>query len=231
VISRAFRLAVAACTATAALLLPLAPAGAEGAPPTPLHAGANNGTADSLVGPHDWSLQVRPGGFALTLTVLPGSQDMVQLRGQPTIRVFCTPKCDRKKVLFVDSPSGVIAIRGTVTQPTKMTVRVIPVDSPLVRVTRNYTLEATGAVAFTGGAGADPVVGTYFAKRAEYGATRFLANGQVITTDGQQGHWVVFDPQLRLYTVTIGSDRMSLKLVTGQGLVDSTGFAMFETAH
>jgi hypothetical protein len=227
---RVFRLSVT-LAAAALLLVPGAPAGAQGTPVTPLAAGPNNGSADSFQGPHDWYFTARPGGFAVTLSVVSTSQDSAPMGGHPTIRLICTPKCDAKRVRFADSASGV-AIRGSVARPTKMVLRVIPPNSPLVRVARNYTLEATGAVAFAGASGTDPIVGTYIGKTNVNGAARFLPNGSVITADGQQGRWVAFDPALHIYTITVGANRWSLKLVPGRGLVEpSNDVVLFETAH
>jgi hypothetical protein len=42
----------------------------------------------------------------------------------------------------------------------------------------------------------------------------------VITTDGRRGRWALFDPDGRVYTVVIGADRWTLKLVPGRGLMD-----------
>lgn len=227
-LKRAFALSV---MLAAAQLFAVAPAVAQGIPATSLVAGPNNGTADSFLGPHDWLLSAGPGRFAITLTVVSATLDSVPLSGQPTVRLICSPACDKNHVQFDGSRTG-LAITGSLARRTKLDVRVVPPQSALVRVARNYTLEATGAVAFNAASNIDPIVGTYIAKTNVTGAVRFLANGSIITADGQQGRWVAFDPALHIYTITIGTNRWSLKIVPGRGLEDSSsGFVLFETAH
>ena len=207
------------------------PAGAQGIPATSLAAGPNNGSSDSFVGPHDWLLSAGPGRFAITLTVVSTSQDSAPMSGQPTVRLICSPACDKNRVQFDGSRTG-LAITGSLARRTKLVVRVIPPQSALVRIARNYTLEATGAVAFNAASSIDPIVGTYIGKTNVTGAVRFLPNGSIITADGQQGRWVAFDPALHIYTIVVGTNRWSLKVVPGRGLVEpSNDVVLFETAH
>jgi len=49
---------------------------------------------------------------------------------------------------------------------------------------------------------------------------RFDANGTLETEDGTRGTWKIFDPARKVYVVTIGSQKFSVKLMPGQGLVN-----------
>jgi hypothetical protein len=217
-------IAVAAIVADAAL-----PAGALPAPAA-LQAGANSGSADSLVGPQVWYFQAAPGPFVVHIDATGTSQDSAPVGGAFAVRVAFSPNVKGDRFRSTPSGSGLI-VNGTVTRPTRVLITIVPPNSPLVRVARNYTIEATGNIAFGSGSSADPVVGPYISKRG-YGATRFNANGTIVTADGQQGRWVVFDPKLRIYTVTIGTDRMTVKLVPGRGLIDASNENLyFESAR
>ena len=48
------------------------------------------------------------------------------------------------------------------------------------------------------------------------------ADGTVRTTDGHSGAWKVFDPEAMIYTVVVGRDRWSLKLMPGRGLANTS---------
>ncbi len=221
-----------AAVALAAILAsgPALPAGAQTAP-TALQAGANSGSADSFVGPHTWYVRATPGTFSVTVDATTATQDSAPVGGSFGVRVAFAP--DAKGDRFTSQPtqSGLV-IHGTVVRPTKVLVTIVPANSPLVRVARNYVIQAAGSVAFGGGSAADPIVGPYISKRNAYGATRFNANGTVATSDGQQGRWVLFDAALHIYTVTIGPDRMTVKLMAGRGLVEaSNDVVYFESAR
>ncbi|MGA3213235.1 MAG: hypothetical protein ABSD20_18175, partial [Terriglobales bacterium] len=57
-------------------------------------------------------------------------------------------------------------------------------------------------------------------------AIRFAANGTVQTTDGHSGTWKVFDPDAMIYSVVMGQDRWSLKLVPGRGLFNTSDLSV-----
>ena len=65
----------------------------------------------------------------------------------------------------------------------------------------------------------DPVIRTYDSMVNSYGATRFLADGTIIASDGSQGVWKLFDPDNHIYTVVIGPYKASLQYRAGYGLV------------
>lgn len=199
--------------------------------PSALQAGPNSGSADSFVGPHTWYFQAAPGTFAVTVDATGTSQDSAPVGGSFAVRVAFAPDVKGDRFTAQQTPTGLV-VRGTVVRAARVLVTIVPANSPLVRVARNYEIQATGNVAFASGAASDPIVGPYIAKRNAYGATRFNPNGTVATSDGQQGRWVLFDAQLRIYTVTIGGDRMTLKLVPGRGLIEaSNDVVLFESAR
>jgi hypothetical protein len=52
------------------------------------------------------------------------------------------------------------------------------------------------------------------------------------TAGGVNGTWTVFDPNLHIYTITIGQTRYSVKLVPGQGLLDANnGNIVMQAIH
>jgi hypothetical protein len=199
--------------------------------PSALKAGANAGSADSFVGPHTWYFQALPGTFTVTVAAQSVSQDSAPVNSAFGVRVAFSPNA--KGDGFASKPGdGGLVISGKVAKAARVLITIVPANSPLVRVARNYTIEATGKVAFAAGSQADPIAGAYIAKRNAYGATRFNPDGSVATSDGQQGRWVLFDGALHIYTVTIGGDRMTVKLMAGRGLVDaSSDVVYFEAAH
>lgn len=211
---------VAAAAAVAVLLTaPGVPARAATAP-TALQPGANAGSADSFVGPHTWYFQARPGTFSVTVDATTTSQDSAPVGGAFAVRVAFAP--DERGDTFTSSAtqSGLV-VHGRVVRATRVLVTIVPPNSPLVRVARNYEIQAMGSVAFASGSRTDPIVGPYVSKRG-YGATRFNADGTVATADGRQGRWTLFDAGLHIYTVTIGDDRMTVKLMAGRGLIDAS---------
>jgi hypothetical protein len=193
--------------AVAASLSNVSAARADGAS-SALQPGSNQGTADSFVGNHDWLFSTKPGHFfTVVLHVVP-------LAGN--------------HVTFAKTPGGYV-YRGDMKTSAKMRLAVIPANSALVREANEYTVEASGpAVVFA--AAADPIIGTY--SGSSDGAARILPGGVIKTAGGVDGTWTVFDPQLHVYTITIGQTRYSVKLVPGQGLLDANnGNIVLQTMH
>lgn len=194
--------------------------------PYPLKAGINQGTSDSLVGVHYWYFYVLPGtsrirvrmvtpttlygaaqNSTLTITVRDdaGGRAIKTVNGNPNTRetTFTAPKVNRRM---------------------KIVVSVAPPSQNLLRMGGDYEIEVTGDVAFGEGAsGVDPIVRTYDPKTMHYsesyGATKFLADGTVVTANGFTGTWKVFDRENRVYVVQLGRIRYSLQYIPGYGLV------------
>jgi len=127
---------------------------------------------------------------------------------------------------FKNGPNGT-TYDGTVTQRTRVLVGVSPVNSKLVRQTTPYTIVVSGNVSYgSASAGPDAIVGMYaqklmFQGEPELGAVKFLANGTIVTSNGGEGTWKLFDAESGIYTVTIGGRRMTLTLQRGRALVDT----------
>jgi hypothetical protein len=111
-----------------------------------------------------------------------------------------------------------------------------------VRAGGDYAIAVTGAgIDFAGAAaaesaaqaGPDRIVGSYAVMVCAPDfdcqnslAIRFAANGTVQTTDGHSGTWKIFDPDALIYSVVMGSDRWSLKLVPGRGLFNTSDLSV-----
>jgi hypothetical protein len=108
----------------------------------------------------------------------------------------------------------------------------------IVRAGGDYAIAVSGeAIDFGGKAAAprqDPIVGAYSvmicgsaSDSLQCGASlSFAANGTVRASDGHSGTWKAFDPNAMIYSVAIGRERWSLKLVPGRGLCNTTDRAI-----
>jgi hypothetical protein len=200
--------------------------------PTAVMSGPNSGSADSFQGPHDWYFQTNKGSFDVEITSMGDGHDTVPLNSAFTYRISFSPHIGPHAYTYKQGPDG-FSFHGTALQKTKVVVRIIPARSTLVRVARNYTIEVTGSAIAYGGSGVDPIVGTYMDMSHGHGAAHFNPDGSIIFADGTQGKWTAFDPTLRIYTVTAGTDRASVKFVPGRGLLDQAGGgnSLYDTAH
>jgi hypothetical protein len=94
----------------------------------------------------------------------------------------------------------------------------------LLRSTGQYEIATSGAVRFDKPlTGTQLIVGTYI-PRVVYGdensAVKFKPDGTLEFASGTVGTWKLFDENTMLYTVTFPHNRLSLKLMPGQGLVN-----------
>ena len=193
--------------------------------PYPLNSGINKGTSDSLVGTNYWYFFATPGSNRLTVrfkqpTALYGSEPNTAL----TITLYDEKRTFRitKTVTSNKNAREATFAADKVTKKMKIIVSVAPPNQNLIRMGGDYEIEATGDVQFGEVTStADPIVRTYESKVNLYGATRFLADGSVIASDGSQGTWKAFDPENRIYTVLIEGFRYSVQYLPGYGLVKS----------
>lgn len=195
--------------------------------PYPMQAGINQGTSDSLVGTHYWYFHALPGTNRLTVrfknpTTLYGASMNTAL----TITVTDDKKTWRviKTVTGNRTQSEATFTSNKLDRKVTIIVSVAPPNQNLLRMGGDYEIEATGDVAFGGAASAeDPIVRTYdpmtMHYSEEYGATKFLADGTVVTANGFTGTWKVFDKESRIYVVALGRIRYSLQYRPGYGLV------------
>lgn len=191
--------------------------------PYPLKSGINQAIADSLVGTQYWYLYALPGSNRLTVrykqaTTLYGAD----LTATLTVTLYDEKRTWRttKTVTRKPNASEVTFTADNVPKKMKIIVAVAPPNQNLLRMGGAYEIEATGNVEFGNAAGsADPIIRTYDSKVNAYGATRFMADGSVITSDGYTGTWKAFDPENRIYIVEIGKFRWSVQYAPGYGLV------------
>ena len=205
--------------------------------PTHLAAGLNHGTIDSFIGDHFWDFYVLPGKFQLTFS---GSnpQEGFSTGGHLSAAIAFVPKTPGARFTQRAAANGTITFSGTVTQRTRVGVVVEKPNSPLVRQTVDYTLEASGSVdldAGTAPAAAPSVAGTYSLSggwHGSYGILKLLADGSITTSGGQTGHWELFDADSRVYTITLPQDRRSLTFQPGRGFIDTqNGNLALEARH
>jgi len=192
--------------------------------PYPLKSGINQATSDSLVGTQYWYFYATPGSNRLTVrfknpTTLYGSQMGTTVL---TITVTDDKRTWRvvKTVTSNKNASEATFAADKVRSRMKIIVAVAPPNQNLVRMGGDYEIEATGDVDFGAVTStADPIVRTYDSKVNSYGATRFLADGTVMASDGSRGSWKVFDAENHIYTVQIDTFRWSVQYLPGYGLV------------
>lgn len=205
--------------------------------PTPLVPGENRGTVDNQVGPQYWYFRYVAGKANILVRFTP-----IGLFGNPTAatievvlhnpdgKVFGSrPLTSNGRVAQTDWP-------GTFGAPGIAIIEIKPPGSNLVRNGGDYTITVSGdAVNFSGAhaAGPEQIVGTYsvmvcppdFDCQSSL-AARFQGDGTVITTDGHKGIWTAFDPASLVYTVVIGKDRWSMKLIPGRGLFNTNDLSV-----
>jgi len=191
--------------------------------------GENHGTVDSQVGSHYWSLRYQNGGVNIGV-----SFTSMGLYGNPmpaTIEIVLhSPdgKVLGTRSLTSNGRTARIDWPWTFTGPGTAILELRNSSIALLRTGGDYTLTLSGdAVNFAGAraAGPEQIAGTYsvmvcapdFDCQSSL-AARFMADGTVMTTDGHRGTWKIFDSDSLIYSVVIGRDRWSLKLVPGRGL-------------
>ncbi len=194
--------------------------------PYAMSAGINKGTSDSLVGMHYWYFYATPGSNRLTVrfttpTALYGAQMNTVL----TITLYDEKRTFKitKTVTSNKTQREATFSADNVKSRMKIIVAIAPPNQNLVRMGGDYEIEANGNVEFALAATkGDPIVRTYDSKVNQYGATKFLADGSVIATDGSRGTWKSFDAENRIYTVEIDGFKFSLQYLPGYGLVKTS---------
>ncbi|MDI1242666.1 MAG: hypothetical protein PSX80_12185 [bacterium] len=192
--------------------------------PYAMSAGINKGTSDSLVGTQYWYFYALPGSNRVTVRLkTPATLYGAQMNNNiVTIALYDEKRTFKitKAVAGIKNSSEATFTADNVKAKMKIIVSVIPPNQNLVRMGGEYELEATGNVQFSTGSGkADPIVQTYDSKMNSYGATRFLADGSIVASDGTTGTWKAFDPENRIYAIQIESFKFSLQYLPGYGLV------------
>ena len=204
--------------------------------PAPLQAGVNRGTIDNVVGTHYWYFEGNPGTTHVHATFT-----SMGLMGNPQRTSLAVTLSDvsnswhTTKVLTSDGKPVDCVFDGLLKKPAKLIVTLAPPSNSLLRVGGNYEVEATGPVSFGQKSTADPIIGTYKWSNGytkDLGATKFTADGKIITASGANGDWKLFDEATSMYVLNIdGEARTSLKFVPGRGLVDTQGLPWFQLVH
>jgi hypothetical protein len=205
--------------------------------PAPLLPGENHGTIDNQVGSHYWSFKYVKGAANITV-----SFTSMGLFGNPmpaTIEVVLhNPDGKAFGTLPVTSNgrNARVSWPGTFTGPGTVIVELRTSGTGLVRNGGDYSLTVSGdGVDYAGAhaAGPEQIAGTYSVMvcAADFDcqnslAARFDANGTVVTTDGHQGTWKVFDPNALIYSVVIGRNHWGMKLVPGRGLFNTNDLSV-----
>lgn len=190
--------------------------------PAPLKKGINKGTADSLVGTQYWYFFAGPGNVRLTVRF-----KSMGLYGNPMRSTLTVTLYDEKrtwhstKVIVSDKNAGETTFTAEkLDKRLKTIISVAPPPQGLIRAGGDYEIEATGDVQFDEAkATGDPIIRTFAAMVNSYGATKFLADGTIETSNGLTGRWKVFDPENHIYTVMIEGFQWSVQYLPGYGLV------------
>ena len=210
--------------------------------PTPLSPGENHGTVDSMVGPQYWLINCHKGAVHISLRFSsmglfgnPTTTSVQEVLHQGSGKVLASRMVTSPGQMVENDWPGTCAARGT------MVIELRPMGNTLVRSGGDYSLTVDGSgVDYNGGGGdtggggmsaaprRDMIVGTYAVMvcAPDFNcdtslAAHFSADGSVRLTDGHAGTWAVFDPDGRVYTVDIGRDHYSMKLVPGRGLFNT----------
>lgn len=191
--------------------------------PFPMSDGINRGTSDSLVGTHYWYFYATPGSNVLTIRLkTPTTLYGANMNTTLTVTVTDAKRTWKATKLLTARPNGseITFSADKIVKQQTIIVAISPPNQNLLRMGGDYEIEATGNVMFNSSENeADPIVRSYDSKMNYYGATRFLADGTIVASDGTRGTWTAFDPENRLYSITIGEFKFSAKYRAGYGLV------------
>ena len=197
--------------------------------PQALEAGENTGTVDSMVGPQFWSFQSKAGSASIIVRF--ASMGLFGNATAATVQIVLhdgTGKTFGTEAVTSNGKPVEVKWPGTFAKPGRVIVEVRPPMSSLVRTGGVYSITVTGAVDYSHvkALGPERIAGTYTLMicppTLDCQATRFLPDGSVKTADGSTGSWSSFDPAALVYTVKIGQNTWSLKLVPGRGLVNTS---------
>ena len=201
--------------------------------PAPLKAGTNSAVIDSFGGNQFWQFTAGPGAFTITFTY-GNRQEGFNTGGKPTVFAGFRPKLPGGVINQKDFPGGT-TFTGTTDKAGVVKIAVAPAPGSLVRQTTPYTLEAAGHVSFGSDAASGPsVVGVYAVKSgtSDHGVAKLTADGNIVTTSGERGHWELFDVASRVYTLSIGNDHYSAIFQPGRGFIDAqTSNLILEMRH
>jgi hypothetical protein len=198
--------------------------------PAPLQAGDNAGTVDNFTGNNFFYFYAGPGQVSVKATFK--SMGILGTAMRSNLTVWVTGLDNGHKTweqhMILSSLQNATQQPLTVTlkKPTKIEISVCPPTGGLVRSGGDYTVSVTGAGLRFDKPLTDTelIVGTYTPQTIydnENTAAKFLPDGTLEFASGTTGTWKLFDADTHLYTITFGSQRLSLKLIPGRGLVQA----------
>src|SRR5579862_371847 len=171
--------------------------------PAPLQAGVNTSTTDNFTGTHYWYFFGGPGKVVVRATFAGGGLLGNSMNSAMKITLSDGAGSFSVSKTIVSSSNqdlNTATFTGNLKTRTRLLVSVAPPSQGLVRSGGEYTLEAGGAVAFaSSGTGGDPIVQTFYGDfgapggyageggTADYGATKFRADGSVVASNGATG--------------------------------------------
>lgn len=194
--------------------------------PAPMKAGPNAGTIDNFVGANYFYFYAGPGESTITATYKSMGLLGNAQRSDLTVELYDENKTWVTRATISSlKESSQRQLHGTLKKETKLILAVIPPSGGLLRTGGDYEVTATGAVRFDKPLSAtELIVGTYTPMAIydnESTAVKFKPDGTLEFASGTLGTWKLFDEDANIYTITFLSNRLSLKLIPGRGLVQS----------
>jgi hypothetical protein len=196
--------------------------------PTPLQSGVNASNIDAFMTPHYWTFVAKKGTVKINVTFRAQSILGAQLRTQIAFNIYNAATPDKKFTKVVESTGREVTevIEGPSEADHQMVIEVVP-PKAIVRAGGDYQIQAVQGVELAGArqsdaGGADPIVTRHFrisgCTNPAQCTVRFLPGGAVVLPGKEEGTWRLFDRERRVYIVTVGNERRSLKLKPGIGL-------------
>jgi len=195
--------------------------------PAPLQPGINQGQTDNFTGTQYWYFYGGPGKVAVHCEFKGGGVLGSSVNSSLTFTLSDSAQTWRISKTLVSGSTANAAeatFPGTLKKRTKIIVTVAPIAGGLVRLGGAYTISVSGEVAYGSARAGDPIVQTFMqvaGMYANYGATKFNADGTILASTGATGTWKLFDASTRTYIVVLGGQRLSLIYMPGRGLVSA----------
>src|SRR5215472_12216314 len=192
--------------------------------PAPMRAGPNEGTVDNFGGPNYFYFWSGPGEATISATYKSMSLLGNAQKSELTVELYDEKKTWVSRATISSlKESSQRQLRGTLEKETKLILAVIPPSGGLLRTGGDYEVTATGAVRFDKPlSSTELIVGTYTPMTIydnENTVVKFKPDGSLEFASGTLGTWKLFDEDAHIYTIAFLSNRLSLKLMPGRGLV------------
>jgi len=186
--------------------------------------GPNAGTVDNFGGANYFYFWSGPGESTITASYKSMSVLGNAMKSELTIELYDENKTWVSRATISSlKQSSQRQLHGSLKKETKLILAVIPPSGGVVRSGGNYEVSATGTVRFDKPLSAtELIVGTYTPMAIydnENAAVKFKPDGTLEFASGTLGTWKLFDEDAHIYSVTFLSNRLSLQLIPGRGLV------------